>query len=620
MKGAPVRPDVNADISAHLAAVEYRTRPATFAVEPWVRDSGGQVITEAVDRLRSGFRTLLEGGAGTGKTTWVEAVVHEMARAALNSESAVIPLLVPAIALPPPGDDLWMWLASAAAYGDLHLAKALVPALTSGDAYVFVDGLDEIGDPRQRYLVASALATACERSPTLKVCITSRPEGMSLKILWPEFSTWHLLPFGEAQIRKYFATLTTSPPAQIESELAQAPQLAALGTSLRTLHMLTLYSDAHGLSLPRNRARLYEDVIDALLEIEHRKVHRPFPANHVHAGYEAIAVAMALAGKTEMSLPEAYATLRSSVPSSSEEATQTFIRYMIERVMMLVQHAEGAMRFDNRSFQDFYLGKAIARDPALLDVLPATDLSEALCFAAGLATDAAPVVRAAYERHGLALAVSCCKQLQQDQTEIRSVLAHLVLDDLGEDFHPILNTLTIGPTPSPSAATPGADIDPFARLASMWKRMPRRGATADERGRGLEQFAVELLGQYFEVVDVRSRHQIGEVDIVCENPHSDPFWAHLSGDIWVECKNTASKATIEQVNTFIGKLVGSRCKVGLVLSVSGFTKDAIDRIKNLASNPGIPLVAPISGKDIDLLLEYRTEFQRFFKTAIRAVM
>lgn len=56
------------------------------------------------------------------------------------------------------------------------------------------------------------------------------------------------------------------------------------------------------------------------------------------------------------------------------------------------------------------------------------------------------------------------------------------------------------------------------------------------------------------------------------------------------------------------------------MSVSGFTKDAMDRIKNLASNLGIPLVAPISGKDIDVLLEHRTELQRFFKTVIRAVM
>jgi hypothetical protein len=192
------------------------------------------------------------------------------------------------------------------------------------------------------------------------------------------------------------------------------------------------------------------------------------------------------------------------------------------------------------------------------------------------------------------------------------------MEDLGEDFHPILNTLTTGPAPDAHATR--AQNDLFARLSSMWRRMPRGGASADERGRGLEQFAVELLGQHFGVVDVRSRHQVGEVDIVCGNPHSDPFWSHLSGDIWVECKNTTAKATIEQVNTFIGKLVGSRCKVGLVLSVSGFTKDAMDRIKNLASNPGVPLVAPVSGRDIDLLLEHRTELQRFFKTAIRAVM
>jgi len=95
--------------------------------------------------------------------------------------------------------------------------------------------------------------------------------------------------------------------------------------------------------------------------------------------------------------------------------------------------------------------------------------------------------------------------------------------------------------------------------------------------------------------------------------------ANFVEPIWVECKNTEAKATIEQVNTFVGKLVESRWKLGFLLSVAGFTKDATERLKNVGNNPAIPLIVPISGRDIDELLHHRTELQRFFKASIRRV-
>ena len=87
-------------------------------------------------------------------------------------------------------------------------------------------------------------------------------------------------------------------------------------------------------------------------------------------------------------------------------------------------------------------------------------------------------------------------------------------------------------------------------LLAAAPRLPR-GSILNEQVKTLA-----LLGAYFEVIEIRHRGQAGEVDVVCENLNPDPFWGNYPGDILVECRNTAVKATLEQVNTFLGQADG----------------------------------------------------------------
>lgn len=135
----------------------------------------------------------------------------------------------------------------------------------------------------------------------------------------------------------------------------------------------------------------------------------------------------------------------------------------------------------------------------------------------------------------------------------------------------------------------------------------------------METFAKDLFGAHFKVVKVRRHHRVGEIDLVCEMERVDPFWVYHGGDVWVECKNTENKATTEQVNTFIGKLVGSRYKLGFFLSASGFTRDAMKRMGEAAAGSASPLVVPITGEDIQQLINDRTEISQFFKESVRKI-
>lgn len=496
----------------------------------------------------------------------------------------------------------------------------MAATLKAGRAHLFVDGLDEIRDAGHRFRVAETLSALKSESPGLKLCVSTRALDAESAVLRDRFAVWSLLPFDGSQAQHLLSVLTASRGPDVDYQLANAPHLGSLTSSPLMLHLLAFYSDSRGFELPRSRIQLFEDLTDALLARERQKVTQPVPVEVVHRVHELIAEAMAREGTGSLlisKLDDVLAHDTHGILAAKDRSSA--LRYATDRVVLLVQNTSTTVAFEHRSFQEFYLGRALARDISIVDGIPPGDLSEALSFAAGLTADPVPVIKVAYKRHGVPLAARCCNDLQQDQQVARHSLVELLLEDLGEEFSQPLSEALQGRRASPEGQGNSPQEELFGQLSQLWKELPQKGATADARGRGLESFAVKLFGAYFEIADVRRRHQVGEVDVVCENVIADPFWANYGGDIWVECKNTEAKATIEQVNTFIGKLVGSRWKLGFFLSVSGFTKDAMNRLKNVGNNPGIPLIVPISGEDIEELLLHRTELQRFFKVSIRRV-
>ena len=602
------------------AAPESTVR--TF-VEPRAQAGAGRAVTGALKVLQSERRLLLLGAPGAGKSTAIRVAAHQMARAYLDSMSSAYPVLVAASMLTSPGDDPWEWLASAAA----SLARAghatvgfLAAALKAGNAHLFVDGLDEIPGAHQRPAIIGALGSLAEESPWLKICTSARPAYVDARDLLGRFAVWSLLPLDEAQALHLLSVLTTSREAEVERQLAVAPPLGSLAGNPLFLRLLSLYYTRNGLVLPRSRVQLFEDMADAILAREQEAATRPISVMALHRGHEIAAETMARAGTSALPLHEfATALTRYSHDALNVDDRHLFLRLAQERIALLAETAPGQVSFVHKSFQEFYLGRAIARDVTMTGSLPPGDLHAALSFAAGLANNPLPVIIAAYKRHGAALAAQCCNELRQDREAARRALTEIVLDDLGTDFRqPIMRILQDGSV-SPGEAAEPVEEEPFAALQQAWDAMPRKGALADARGRGFEQFAAALLGTYFEVVEVRRRLQAGEVDVLCENPNSDPFWANYPGDIWIECKNTESKATLEQVNTFLGKLMASRGNLGIFFSVAGFTKDAMNRLKTVASDRSIPLIAPITGVDIDELLTQRTDLPRFFKAIIRKV-
>jgi hypothetical protein len=617
-------------VLAHGGVATPRSAGQEF-VEPEVQAHADRTTAGVLEILRAEPRLLLFGAPGAGKSTVIRELVCQMARAYMKSECPDLPVLVPASRLRPLGDipwDMpgmsggpWSWLAGAAqGISGLRLPRALQKALREGNAHVFVDGLDEIPDPHQRSLVADALDYMRRESPGLKICVSARPTVVSATGVLGQFRAWEILPFDDARAGRLLALLTGSRETEVRRQVAAAPQLGPLTGNPLMVRLLSLYTDQRGLELPPSRLQLFEDLADAMMAREQRAARRQISISALHRGHEIAAESMAARGVSALPVAElAVALKRDPGGAFSEEDSGLFLSIMLGRDGILAQASPGEVGFAHRTFQDFYLGRVLARDFTAIGRLASYDLSGPLSFAAGLAADPAPVIRTAYERYGVALAASCCKELGQGRDPGRRYLAGLVLDDLGPDFdEAVLGVLKEKPG-APGEAAQVHEEGPHAGLRQAWEAVPRKGAPTDSRGRGLEKFAVTLLSTCFEVIKVRSRLPVGEVDVIIENLNHSPFWANYPGDIWVECKNTEAKATIEQVNTFLGKLTGSRSNLGFFLSTAGFTKDAMDRMKIVASDRTSPLIAPVAGSDIDELLQQCTDPAVFFKSAIRKV-
>jgi predicted helicase len=155
-------------------------------------------------------------------------------------------------------------------------------------------------------------------------------------------------------------------------------------------------------------------------------------------------------------------------------------------------------------------------------------------------------------------------------------------------------------------------------LLSLFERTADRGLSPVERGRLFEKFSCRFFEQCFTVARHDYNTENGELDIVLEVTKNEPFWADYGGEVLVECKNWSARVPLKEVASFAHKVSQARgIRLGLFLSASGFTDDAIRTLRNQAGDVTKPLIVAISGTDIRRALLQRDDLSAFLKDAIR---
>lgn len=141
------------------------------------------------------------------------------------------------------------------------------------------------------------------------------------------------------------------------------------------------------------------------------------------------------------------------------------------------------------------------------------------------------------------------------------------------------------------------------RLAEAWVAA-RTETDVNRKGLALEETMRLLLQTMPGFAHVRARLSNGaeEIDLLVRNASTDPFWSRQSDYLLVECKNWSGRVGARDFREFLTKMKNryGRCRLGLLVSMGGFTEKVRDEL--LSKREGDHLVLLIDHEGLDRLV------------------
>ena len=497
----------------------------------------------------------------------------------------------------------------------------LDPDVLGNTSLLFLlDGLDEV-PVEYRSAVLKMVVQLSASYPSSQIILASRPAGLSPS-LPDEFRFYHLESLDSIQAREIISQLTDDEMKihEFETILDSARFLEGLSHNPLLIRLLwEVYR--HEARLPSVRADLYQSICDFLLSSwdAYRgilKRQAQLDVYSVHKLLETVAIDAFEGSKNLIPISDLKAAVFRYFESQGYSID--LVDSVIDQLLssgILIRHDADLFSFMHLTFMEFYAAKWLINAPRKLGTLLVTSgpvAKEIILFAAGMILDVAPLVESAVDRRELILAANC---LREGRAENR-VLEAYVLDQLQRELGPeLIRKLAGGITqvkrPQPESI--------HSVLSRQYSEIRDSTLKSYEKGKKFEEFAERFFRQTFNVVEVNRNTENGEFDIILENPATDPFWFEYGGDIFVECKNWDTSRPLKETAAFANKVRMSRGRLGFFVSVSGFSEDAIRTLKNQVADKDAPLIVPISGEEIELMLGHREKFDLFFKESIRKI-
>lgn len=577
-------------------------------VELSVSDSEGK-IRPVSSLLGQGARLILVGDPGSGKTTALRFFTIRKSELFIDGASDVLPIYLPLRHIP--------FRDAKTIFESINLE----PKLIGGSQILFLlDGLDEV--PADfRAAAWSMVDDLLERYPPAQVVIASRPAGLSPSPP-DEFRYFHLESLNSVQAHEFVSRLSDdrSQGWAFETTLNSTPFLQGLSHNPLLIHLLWEVF-RHQARLPAVRADIYQTACDFLLSrwdaakgiLSRQNI---LDVRSVHEILERVAFDAFMS--SQYRIPSAKVRRSVSEFFNSSGLDQSGVDSVIAQLLssgILVQSEPDAISFVHLTFMEFYAAKRLVETPRklaslLVDVGPIA--KETILFAAGMILDVAPLVESAVDRRELILAANC---LREGRTENRTLEAY-VLDHLQRELGSDLIRKLAGGVIEEKYPQPESI---HSVLRKEFAEVRDSGLPSHEKGKRFEKFAERFFRQVFNIVGLNRNTENGEIDLILENTGTDPFWTEWGGDIFVECKNWDTSRPLKETAAFSNKVRMSRGKLGFFVSVAGFTEDALRTLKNQVADRDAPLIVPISGEDMDTMLEHREKFDLFFREAIRKI-
>lgn len=604
-------------------SVQHR---AFVPLEVVIDDRVVSTLPDCVDQYQG---LMLIGEPGAGKTELARWVSSCLQRAYLHGRRRGCPLLLDARSLA--GVASVGHLASRLAdqlryFGQAVRADQVSMLISDRRVELIVDGLDELPTAHDRVnivtVVRMLVSTGVLAWLTTRPIDTLPPHGLTEARIWP---------LTDGQVKALFAQFVRESLTPLETGDRNDDEVATLQRIIDRYEQLDV--DSKGYLRTPLAARLfyleesarkdssftitsiYTDRVEALLRRSARQREaRPQRlalsiADILYIFQTASARAFA-AGSSVLTRDD----LLSVVDLTGSRADE-LIDICANQSGLLTPVATHSYAFIHKTFFEFFVARALSTD--LTDPLTIIEHDTILVFLCGLASDPAGVIAAVMDYRGVVLTRRCLRELSQMGRQTQHVLIDRLLSLIDGGIAPLLGrALSENVASLPPRSVTGRFRGPGKkRLDEQWM-IARSSESSNERGRAFELFAVEYFGTFFEVVRHDLRTDLGQIDLLLENHADGLFWTDLGGDALVECKNLRARATISDVNAFLAK-VHKRLRFSFIVSASGFTSDARDRLKLAVGESG-PLVVPIDGDDIRPFLGADVESpEAHFKRLIR---
>lgn len=344
-------------------------------------------------------RVLLEGPAGAGKSTLLQQLTLAGLEAftpdgspAVGGAAPTVPFLLRLREFVRPGeltlpavDDLLRTLAPGLGGVMPGWERAL---LKTGNAAIYVDGVDEIPEPLRRGAL-EWIRNLVAVYPYARIVVTSRAAGVDehwrYELRRSGFTSAVINPMSTAQVATFVERwhqaaamqwLDASGPGDGPAELIEAihsrRDLARIATTPLLCAMIcTLYHSDNGI-LPQNRTALYERALTMFFE--KRDSHSRIKTFPVHLSREQVepfvaefALWMLLERRRNIPRSVALAKVAAILPTLRFRGDwtpepQDMLTYLVERCGVLQEPTMDELEFRHPSFQDYLAAKRVLQE------------------------------------------------------------------------------------------------------------------------------------------------------------------------------------------------------------------------------------------------------------------
>jgi predicted NACHT family NTPase len=325
---------------------------------------------------KSGHRLYILGKPGAGKTTFMKYLVQQTI---LAEELNKLPVFITIRDLDARKTKLFDFIEQQFSICGLRDAKSFIEyLLNSGKALVLFDGLDEMPqEGGQRNSIIHALHDFSKEYLNTQIVITCRVAASDYS--FTEFTYIEMADFSPKQITTYARNWFRKDPDKAESFLAELSidenkGVLDLGSSPLLLSMICLAYD-ETMTIPKRRAELYEEALDALLKKwdSSRKIKRDQIYYNLSLGHKRQMFARLAAEHFEKGeiffqkniLARKVESYLRNLPPNSQGVSldgESILEAISAQHGILVERAHGIYAFAHLTFQEYYTAKYIVEN------------------------------------------------------------------------------------------------------------------------------------------------------------------------------------------------------------------------------------------------------------------